>query len=139
MTRLGAVLRHRLSQRGACLLILATVDVIYAIGLTYVPPATLATPTYQLYAALAPLPVWGSVWAAVGVLCLVQAWTPRDRIAYTAATGLKIFWALLHMGAWVVGVLPRGYVLAAMWLLAAGLVMVMSTVAKNGGGGRSDR
>lgn len=138
MTRLCAVLR-RLSQRGACLLILAAVDVIYAIGLTYAPPDTLATPTYQFYVAIAPLPVWGSVWAAVGALCLVQAWTPRDRVAYTAATALKIFWALLHLGAWVAGVLPRGYVLAAMWLLAAGLVMVMATVAKDGGGGRSDR
>ncbi|WP_436759317.1 hypothetical protein [Streptosporangium sp. V21-05] len=136
MTRLCVVLRHRLSQRGACLLILATVDVVYAIALTYAPPETLASETYRFYAALAPLPVWGSVWAAVGAICLVQAWTPRDRVAYTAATGLKIFWALLHLGAWVAGVLPRGYVLAVMWLLAAGLVMVMATVPK---GGRSDR
>lgn len=135
MTRLCALLRHRLSQRGACLLILATVDIVFAIGLAYAPLDTQASPTYQFYAALAPLPVWASVWAAVGALCLVQAWTPRDRVAYMAATALKIFWALLHLGAWVAGVLPRGYVLAAMWLLASGLVMVMATVPK---GGRSD-
>jgi predicted branched-subunit amino acid permease len=121
---------HRLSQRGAVLLILAAVDLVYALALAAAPPQTLASETYRFYASLLPLPYWGGMWAAVGVLCAIQAWYPRDRIAYSCATGLKVFWALLHLGAWVTGVLPRGYVLAVIWLLAAGLVMVVSTVPK---------
>lgn len=123
-------LARRLSQRGAVLLILSAVDLIYAGALVASPPATRATDTYRLYAALFPLWAWAALWAAVGVLCLAYAWTSRDRLAYGAATGLKVFWALLHLGAWAAGVLPRGYVLAAIWLLAAGLVMVISTVPK---------
>lgn len=130
-----SVLRHRLSQRGACLLILAAVDVIYAYGLAYAPPETRVTPTYSFLSALLPLPVWASIWAAVGAACLVQAWTRRDRVAYAAATALKVGWALLHLGAWAFGVLPRGYVSAAIWLLGAGFVMIVATVPK---GGRSD-
>nr|SBO98439.1 hypothetical protein BN4615_P7955 [Nonomuraea gerenzanensis] len=39
------------------------------------------------------------------MVCLVQAWTWQDRLVHTAATGLKLAWALL-----------RGYVSAAIWL-----------------------
>ncbi|MBO4272374.1 hypothetical protein [Microbispora triticiradicis] len=112
------------------LLILAAVDVIFAGALAGAPAETRATDNYKLYAALLPLWAWGALWAAVGVLCLALAWTSQDRLAYGAATGLKVFWALLHLLAWAVGVLPRGYVAAAIWLLAAGLVMVISTVPR---------
>lgn len=131
MTRLRRTAR-RLSQRGAVLLILAAVDLVFAVALIQAPPETVASETYRFYASLLPLPVWGAAWAAVGALCMAQAWTPRDRAAYSAATGLKVGWALLHLGAWAAGVLPRGYVLAVIWLLAAGLVMVVSTVPKGG-------
>ncbi|MEV4246951.1 hypothetical protein AB0J63_26505 [Streptosporangium canum] len=105
-------------------------DVIYAYGLAYAPPETRATSTYAFLAALLPLPVWASIWAAVGAVCLIQAWTRRDRVAYALATALKVGWALLHLGAWAFGVLPRGYVSAAIWLLGAAFVMIMATVPK---------
>ncbi|MER7126735.1 hypothetical protein [Micrococcus luteus] len=108
-------------------------DIVYAIGLAYVPSETRATPTYQFLAALLPLPVWASLWAAVGAVCLVQAWTVHDRIAYTLATALKIGWALLNLGGWLLGTVPRGYVSAAIWMLGAGFVMVMATVPKRVG------
>ncbi|MER7131311.1 hypothetical protein [Streptosporangium saharense] len=130
--RLLATLR-RLSQRGAFLLIIAMVDVVYAIGLAYAPPETRATPAYAFLEALLPLPAWAGLWAAVGAVCLVQAWTRHDRVAYTLATGLKIGWAILHLGAWLAGVVPRGYVSAAIWLLAAGAVMIVATVRKGSG------
>lgn len=120
----------RLSQRGAVLLILAVVDFVYAYALINIPPQTASSDLYQFVDALLPIPAWGALWGAVGVLCAVQAWTPHDRAAYGFATGLKVGWALLHLGAWIAGVLPRGYVPAAIWLLAAGLVMVISTVRK---------
>lgn len=125
-------LRARLSQRGACLLLIGVLDLIYAQGLAWLPSATAATPTYAFLAGLLPLTVWAVVWAAVGLLCLVQAWTSRDRAAYVAASGLKVLWALLNLGAWAAGILPRGYVSAALWLLAAGFVMVAASVPKGG-------
>lgn len=132
MSRLPERIAERLSQRGAVLLILAIVDLVFAYALAAAPPQTLATETYRFYASLMPMPAWGTLWAFVGVLCLVQAWTPRDRVAYGCATGLKVGWALLHLGAWIAGVLPRGYVAAVIWMLGAGLVMVISTVPKGG-------
>jgi len=109
-------------------------DFIYAIGIAAADPATRATPTYRFLDGMLPLDLWAFIWAMVGGLCLVQAWVRFDWLAYAAATALKIAWALLHLGAWAFGVLPRGYVAAAIWLLAAGVVMVMSTVPKGGGG-----
>ncbi|MFC4006656.1 hypothetical protein ACFOY2_05450 [Nonomuraea purpurea] len=125
-------LKRRLSQRGAFLLLLAAFDLTYASGLAWAPAETRATPTYAFIAGMLPLSVWAATWAAVGVLCLAQAWTTQDRVAYTAATALKIAWALLHLGAWAFDVLPRGYISAAIWLLAAGAVMIMASVAKGG-------
>lgn len=123
-------LRSRLSQRGACLLLIAVLDLIYAQGLVCVPAETAATPTYAFFAALLALPVWAVLWGAVGLLCLALAWTTHDRAAYVAASALKVLWALLYLGAWVAGILPRGYVSAAIWLLAAGFVMVVASVPK---------
>ncbi|MEU6710018.1 hypothetical protein ABZ897_00950 [Nonomuraea sp. NPDC046802] len=125
-------LKRRLSQRGAFLLLLAVFDLVYASGLAWAPAETRATPTYVFLASLLPLGAWAVVWAVVGLLCLVQAWTAQDRFAYTAATALKILWALLHLGAWAFDVLLRGYISAAIWLLAAGAVMIMASVAKGG-------
>ncbi|MEV4096981.1 hypothetical protein [Streptosporangium saharense] len=136
--RLLMTLRCRLGQRGAFLLIIAMVDVVYAVGLAYIPPETRATPAYTFLEALLPLPAWAILWAAVGAVCLVQAWTRHDRVAYTVATGLKIGWAILHLGAWLAGAVPRGYVSAAIWLLAAGAVMIVATVRKGGGVGGVD-
>lgn len=123
---------RRLSQRGAALLVLGAVDFIYAYGLAYVPPETASSPTYTFLAVLLPLPAWAGIWALVGAVCLVQAWSRRDRFAYTLATALKVGWALLHLVAWIFGVLPRGYVLAAIWLLGAALVMILATVPRPG-------
>lgn len=128
-------LRQRLSQRGACLLLIAALDLIYAQGLACAPPETAATPTYVFLASILPLSVWAVIWATVGILCLVQAWGRRDRAAYVAATALKALWALLHLGAWAFGVLPRGYLPAAIWLLAAGFVMIVASVPKSTTGG----
>lgn len=131
MRHLRAI-KARLSQRGTCLLLIAVLDLVYAQGLACADQATRATPTYAFLAGILPLEMWACMWAAVGCLALAQAWVRSDWLAYTAATGLKIAWALLHLGAWMFGVLPRGYVAAAIWLLAAGFVMVMSTVPKRG-------
>lgn len=125
-------LKRKLSQRGAFLLVLAVVDLIYANALIDPPPETRASATYTFYSALAPLPVWGLLWTFVGLLCLVLAWTPDDRLAYGFATGLKIFWSLLHVGGWAAGVVPRGYVLGVIWLAMAAGVMIVSTVEKGG-------
>lgn len=123
-------LRSRLSQRGATLLLIGALDLIYAQGLAWVPVETAATPTYSFLAALLPLPVWAVVWALVGSLCLAQAWTVADRAAYVSAAGLKALWALLNLGAWAAGILPRGYVSAALWLIAAAFVMIVASVPK---------
>lgn len=118
--------RHRIGRRGAFLLTLALLDTGQAARLTWPADTTLASPTVQFLAGVAPLPLWGAAWGAVGALCLLQAFQTADRIAYSAASALKVAWALVHIGAWVSGV-SQAWWSVIIWLVIAGVVHVIAT------------
>ncbi|SET47880.1 hypothetical protein [Nonomuraea wenchangensis] len=126
MVPLLCCVRRRIGIRGEFLLALALLDFVNAYRLTWPSPETSMTPTGQFLAALAPLPVWGAVWAAVGGLCLVQAFAAHDRWAFAAASALKVGWALLHAAAWLWGV-PQAWWSVVIWL---GFARVVHTIAK---------
>lgn len=119
-------LRRRVGIRGEFLLALALLDFVNAYRLIWPSPATVASPTSQFLAGLVPLPVWGVVWGAVGLLCLVQAFAAYDRWAFAAASALKVLWALLHVAAWVWGV-PQAWWSVVIWLAFG---RVVHTIAK---------
>jgi PAS domain S-box-containing protein len=82
---------------------------------------------YQYAALILPLRVWGFVWITIGVVCLISAFRRRDSAAFAAAVSIKIAWALLSLGGWMLGDLPRGHVSAVVWVGFAGLVAVIAS------------
>lgn len=105
----GRLLLRRIGRRGAFLLFLALLDLVYAYSLLRPPAATRAAQTFMFLADLAPLPVWAGWWAATGVVCAVYAFRARDAAGYAAAMLLKAGWALLFAGGWIWAGLDRGY------------------------------
>lgn len=118
--------RHRIGRRGAFLMALFLLDTGQAARLTWPADTTLASPTVQFLDSVAPLPLWGAAWGVVGALCLVQAFQVWDRIAFSAASALKMAWALVHIGAWLSGV-SQAWWSVIIWLVIAGVVHVIAT------------
>jgi hypothetical protein len=123
----------RVGRRGVSLLFFALLDLVVALSLAYAPPEAMATPTYQFLQAVAPLLVWALAWGLVGVTCLVQAFMRSDRLAFAAASALKVVWGLLYLIGWLIADIPRGYISATIWLALAGFVQIIAGWRENGG------
>jgi hypothetical protein len=122
----AARLLRRVGRRGACLLFLALVDVVYAISLYDASPETRASSGFAFMSTLLPLSAWAAVWLAVGALCVGFAFARADRLAFAAASLLKVLWGTLYLLGWALGVIPRGYVAAVLFLGFAGFVQVIA-------------
>jgi hypothetical protein len=118
-------IRHRVGVRGEFLLALALIDLVQCYRLTLPSAETLASTTTQFLAAVAPLPVWGAIWGAVGVICLVQAFMASDRYAFAAASMLKVGWSLVHIAAWAWGV-SQAWWSVVIWLVFARVVHILA-------------
>lgn len=130
--------RHRVGRRGASLLFLAMLDVVYGTGLTCIGDIGRANPTYQYAASVAPLGAWAALWLLVAAVCAVQAFMIRDQLAFGCAVCLKILWGGLMLIGWLTGDLPRGYVSAAIWGAFGAWVFIISgwTESENSGARR---
>ncbi len=128
MNRLLALrwLRDHIGRRGTALLFFALLDAIYAYSLYNPAPEVRRTGLVQFVEAVAPLWVWGSLWALAGVFCLVYAFRRSDQRGFAAAIAIKVLWGVLCLLAMFNGV-DRAYVSAAIWLAAAGWVGVVAT------------
>lgn len=124
----------RVGKRGRMLLFFGSLDVVYAASLTAPDATTRGAPLFVWLAEIAPLWVWALAWGAVGVTCLWQAFCRRDAVGYAAAIGLKIFWGIVCLGAWLFGGVDRGYVSAAIWLGLAYAVSVLAGWPEPGDG-----
>jgi hypothetical protein len=69
---------------------------------------------------------WAIRWAVVGSVCLVQAWTQRDSLAYALEIAAWIIWTSLYVLAWTGGVVPWAWVGASIYLTLAGFVAVLA-------------
>jgi hypothetical protein len=121
----------RVGRRGASLLFLALVDIVYAYSLYDVTPESRSNPGLVFLAALLPLTVWAAAWTAVGLVCAVYAFARADRLAFAAASLLKVLWGTLYLLGWALGVVPRGYVAAVLFLGFAGFVQVIAGWMEN--------
>lgn len=119
--------RARIGRRGSALLFFALLDLVFAASMVAIPPSAASSPTYAFLATLLPLWAWAIPWATVGAVCLVQAFMAEDRLAFVAASGLKVGWGALHLAGWLLGEIPRGYVAAVIWLAFAGFVAVIAS------------
>ncbi len=115
---------RRIGRRGAALLFFTLLDLIYCVGLLTAPRPL--TPFYAWMDEIMPLAAWAACWGAVGLVCLVFAFRVYDTTAFIAAVGLKVGWGLLSLLGWLAGVVDRGYVSAAIWLLFAAFVVLIA-------------
>lgn len=116
--------KHRVGRRGAWLLFLTELDLFYACLLAWPTPATSGTATPRWFATMLPLDAWAAMWAAVGLICLVYAFTRYDRPAYMAAILIKVIWTgLAVLGVWFADV-PAST--PAIFLSLAGAVWLIS-------------
>lgn len=115
---------YRVGRRGAALLFLAGLDAVVAWSL-FSPAEPL--PASTGYArSLAPLWLWGGLWAVTGALCGWSAFRRVDRVGFGAAMGVKVMWSLMYVGGAVTGHIPRGLVSAAVWGAFAAFVLLLS-------------
>lgn len=119
--------RFRVGRRGASLLFFALLDVYYGLSLLVPTEDARESPSLQWVASILPLWVWAAGWFVVALLCFIDAFRLHDRIAFTAAMGIKVLWAGIYVGAQFAGVLERGFVGAAIWLALAALVGLLSS------------
>ena len=109
------------------MIFLSLLDLIYAYALAFPTLRALQNPTSIFLAHVVPLEAWGSLWAAVGVLCLVYAFRLNDAPAYAAAMFLKMLWATTFFLGWILADVERGYLSAAIWGAFAAIVILIAT------------
>lgn len=113
---LAVWLQRTLGRRGATLLALAAVDLVIAWLLVNpdLHAQTMAVPSYRIIVHL-PLELWGAAWAAVGLVCAVQAWRRTDRVAFGLAISIKVVWSSLILAAWLWAEAPLAWAGAVVW------------------------
>lgn len=119
-------LAERVGRRGAALLFFALLDAVYAVSLLAPDRTSRRTATTLFVDSVAPLWVWGLLWAAAGVVCLAHAFRMSDRVGFAAAIAIKTVWGLLFVFAGFAGV-SRAYVGAAIFLCMAVWVAIISS------------
>jgi len=117
---------NKVGRRGAFLLFLALLDFVYAFAL-YFPGAAAITPIYLYLSNTAPLEVFATLWAIVGVLCSIYAFRKEDAPAFAAAIFIKASWAVIFLLGWLFADVDRGYLTGAVWGAFAAVVGLIST------------
>ena len=112
---------RRIGHRGAFLLFLALLDVLYGISLN-TTPGPLAGVNLGI-----PLHVWAYVWVVVGVFLAFGAFLIKDRLPYAIASFIKAIWAAALFVSWFAEGFTRGWVSAVIWAAFSGLVLVVSS------------
>jgi hypothetical protein len=118
---------HRIGRRGTALLFFAFLDLVFAFSLFRpLPDAQRNTGTVFIN-HLAPLWLWGLLWLAAGLLCLIYAFRSEDRVAFAAAIAIKVLWGLVYALGGILVHIERAWLAAAIWLSMAGWVYIIST------------
>jgi hypothetical protein len=120
--------QSKLGFRGAFLLGLAMIDVIYGLTLLLPSTETRAGSAYAWRSEFLPTEAWGALWILVGVFLSTQAWARRDRAAYAVAVAVKLLWAVIAIMSWVLGPVPASgaWGLGSIFLAFAWLTFVAS-------------
>ncbi len=110
-----------MGHRGAFLLFLAVLDILYGYSLL-----TDQIPVALAYPFLSEM-TWGIIWITVGAACFLGAFVKkRDRVAFALASILKTAWALRYMWLWHEGNL-RAWIAIVVWLAFAATVLVIAS------------
>lgn len=119
-------LKLRLGRRGAILLCYGTVWT--AIGWGQIVQPQPDQRGLKLLLDILPLPVWGSLWIAAGLIAVVCAWAPpgRDAPAFLALPLIVVPWMASYFAAWLFGDFPRGWAASAVWAAITVPVLVVA-------------
>lgn len=123
----GRRLIKRIGRRGSVLLFLTLLDWLYGLSLARPDIGVRQSPSVRYIADIAPLCAWATLWLAVGVVCLVGAFSRRDQWAFAVAEALKVLWGVTLTLGWAFGGLDRGWVAGVIWMAFAGLVAVVAS------------
>lgn len=115
-----------LGRRGASLLWFGALDVIIAFSLFYPSMSPEAQRIYHYVYVTGGTSLWGFLWLLVALLCFSQAFMKKDRLAFTAAIGIKIAWSTLFFAAWLIDGASRAWYLAVIFLSLAGFVFIIA-------------
>lgn len=123
MSRFDSI-RLRIGHRGAVLMCLGILDIIYGCSIITVGGATGLAKQISLWL---PYPWWGFVWVGVGIFLIIGAFHRHDRWHFGVATAIKFVWAGFWILAWHFDGYQRGWVSSLIWISFAVLVMVVSS------------
>lgn len=123
---MGLPNKRRPGRRGEALIFFGIVDLVYCLSLINPSPTARQNPFLIWIVSVAPLSFWAGLWGGVAVLCLWHAFQRCDRIGFTAAIFIKVFWAGTSLFAWLLGGVDRGYVSAVIWAVFAYFVWRIS-------------
>lgn len=113
---------YRIGRRGATLIFLGLLDVLFGYSFIVAPATTTRGINYLL-----PYAVWGWVWIAAGIVCFVLAPAHVDRAAFALAALVMSAWGLANGYVWLTQDIPRLWVSAVIWLAFAGLILIISS------------
>ena len=124
--RVARRLGRALGRRGAILLSYGTVWSLYGYAQITSPQPDQRGLTPAL--ELAPLAVWGWLWALTGLTAIVSAWLPQglDWLGFLALPAMVLPWTGSYLLAWLMGDFPRGWVAALVWAAIAVPVLVVA-------------
>ncbi len=119
-------LAQHVGRRGTTLLFLAILDFVFAGSLIHPQAEAARSTSTRFIADIAPLWLWGALWAAVGVACAVGAFLRHDKWAFAPATALKALWGGIYVFGWAIAGLDRGWLGGVVWWAFAAFVYVVS-------------
>ena len=102
-------------RRGTFLLFLTLLDFVYGYCLAYPTSQSIGTPVYIFLGSIMPIKIWGALWVAAGVGCLVGALTHRIELGYAVGIFIKTLWAVTFLLGWMFSGVERGYLSAVIW------------------------
>ena len=114
------------TRRGALLLLLGLLYLM--IGGSYAlidrEPKTIEPYTFAM--VLAPIEVWGALWALCGLVGVIGAFNRHlDRYGFVALTAFSSLWGILAFMSAATGH-PLGLVAGAIWMSWAGVLLITS-------------
>lgn len=93
-------------------------------GVSYMPHLVGDSPSSHPAEGFFPIQVWGVIWAAVGIACLVATvWERAAPAAIGAGVGLHAIWAMSFVADSIIDHSPRGWLPAVGYASTALLVM----------------
>lgn len=124
---IGRRLVRRIGYRGGSLLMFAFIDLAFAFSYLYPAPAHRRSQGILFLESIAPLWVWGILWGAAGIACLINAFRVHDRVGFAAAMSIKVLWGTLYLLAGIFVGVDRAPLSSALWFGLAGFLALLSS------------